>query len=856
MTLRFDQPGVLYLLWLAPAFAGWCSYRLRARQSELSRFISPAMAARLAPPASDRGTLAQVILISAGILLSLIALARPQWGQRDETILARGRDVAILLDVSRSMLADDVRPNRLNRAKTDILDLLQALKGDRAALIAFRHNAVVLSPLTTDYGYLRSILEGVDTDSAQRGETDIGQGIETAMNVFEKEGGSHRTIVLISDGEDLSGRALEAATAAKAAGIPVYTVGFGRDQGTQIPNREGGFITHDGANVVTRLDHGTLEAIARNTGGAYIPVGTASMTTSNLGTIYRDYLAELGAHEYAESVRRRFIDRFQYFLAPALLCFLAAAFLSNGRPAPASAPLAARGTTVALLLCLSLLPRPASATESISAIDLARQAQTAFRAEQFNEAADLYRRAADATANAELREDFRHNEAVALHRARRFAEAADRFASVDESATANPADAARHLGLALFDQAHNAAVTNAAAAKTKAALFKKSADAFRSAFHANGADAAALDNLRIATAGANDAEAEARRALIQERYGNKQAPDLTASLLALQRDVVIASQQASTNPSPTRIDQLETAADKQQEAAEAFRLLQAALAGAQGSDAAAWQSHAAAIENSMQSAAESLRDMDDRGIQQAALAEHAIYPLWKAIADYRSILREDLRQQENVLGTLTNSHPVTATTVSNQIEALQLTRLFKDRFLAQTETTPETATQPGMPSTPPIEPETRQRILTLCDQATNSQAFAASTLAGSQLPKSLVHSQQAQAVLKEIESLLPKDDNSSPQQQPQQNKEQQEDAEEQEPESDPKENPDNHEEAPPEESKEESPPEENEAQEQEPQTAEDVRQALDKALQRERDHEATLRERQRQADVSPAGRDW
>lgn len=153
----------------------------------------------------------QAALVLAGLLLVVFAAARPQWGHSEQTFQARSRNVVVALDVSRSMLATDVRPNRLERAKADVVDLIDSLEGDRCALVAFRRTGVLLCPLTTDHGFLRAALEGATPDSAPRGETDLGGAIKTALDALDPAADDHNAILLISDGGDLRGNALEAA---------------------------------------------------------------------------------------------------------------------------------------------------------------------------------------------------------------------------------------------------------------------------------------------------------------------------------------------------------------------------------------------------------------------------------------------------------------------------------------------------------------------------------------------------------------------------------------------------------------------------------------------------------------------
>ena len=333
MDLRFANPWVLVLLWLVPAMGFWWFAMNRRRERALAAFMSLEMQKKLRPPHSPARFAWQAGLICAGAFCLLLAASRPQWGSREELVYRRGRDVAIVLDVSRSMLANDVYPNRLERAKVDIVDLVKELRGDRAALIAFRFKAVLLCPLTTDYAYLRQTLESVDTDSAPRGETDIADGIAKALDAFDAREGSHKAIVLISDGEDLTGRAEALAKQAGERRIPIFAVGYGSPRGSKIPelDKSQGYLKYQGGEVLSKLSNETLDAIARASGGAYVPVGTASTASTTLGALYRNRLRQIAAQDLEETLQRRYIERFQIFLLPAFLFMLAGALLSRGR---------------------------------------------------------------------------------------------------------------------------------------------------------------------------------------------------------------------------------------------------------------------------------------------------------------------------------------------------------------------------------------------------------------------------------------------------------------------------------------------------------------------------------------------
>ena len=269
----------------------------------------------------------------AGLALVLFAAARPQWGHSAQKMQARTRNVVVALDVSRSMLATDVRPNRLERAKADIADLIDSLEGDRCALVAFRRTGVLLCPLTTDHGFLRSTLESVSPESAPRGETDLGSAIRAALAALDPAADDHNAIILISDGGDLRGGARDAAHLAARRNVPVFTVGLGNPRAeTAIPDASGkGSQQYQGKAVMTKLEEAALTEIAKLSGGRYVPLATAGTAETTLGAIYRRFLRQVAAKEQAEEEELRATERFGLFLVPGLLLVLLAGMLSRGR---------------------------------------------------------------------------------------------------------------------------------------------------------------------------------------------------------------------------------------------------------------------------------------------------------------------------------------------------------------------------------------------------------------------------------------------------------------------------------------------------------------------------------------------
>ncbi len=263
-------------------------------------------------------------LLLAGIMLLIVAAARPRFGVYTETVTQRGVDLFVLLDVSRSMTAEDVAPNRLERAKSDVRDLLPHLTGDRVGLIVFAGKPVVKAPLTNDQGFFRTVLDEVDVGSAPRGGTLIGDAIRKALETMPRSRDRDQVLVLITDGEDQDSYAEDAAKEAAERGVKIFTVGLGdAREGARIPVRDGSgqltYVQYEGQERWSKRNDDLLKKIALTTDGAYIPAGTQAY---DLGQVYADHLAGLTRSEYQAEKRKHYGEQFQWFVAFGVLFLL------------------------------------------------------------------------------------------------------------------------------------------------------------------------------------------------------------------------------------------------------------------------------------------------------------------------------------------------------------------------------------------------------------------------------------------------------------------------------------------------------------------------------------------------------
>ena len=334
-ALTFARPEWLHALWLLPLGAALFWWAEQRRRALISRIVAPKLRSLLAGSTSPfrRWLRAACVLGALGLLA--VTLAGPQLGYDTLEVPHRGRDVIIAMDVSRSMLATDVAPTRLQRAKLLAEDLVGELGSDRLGLVAFAGSAFLQAPLTLDHGAVLAAVDELDTDLIPKGGTNIAAAIRACEEAFGKAEGFSRAIVIISDGEELDADGLEAARQAGAAGIRIFTVGVGSEEGSEIPLGPGEFVRDQSGKVVqSRLDAARMREIAEVTGGFYVPLDEDAARLLSTDGIGRMQEVEMSA-----SASRRPIERYQWPLgvAVALLCLQALVGERRRRPFAAAA---------------------------------------------------------------------------------------------------------------------------------------------------------------------------------------------------------------------------------------------------------------------------------------------------------------------------------------------------------------------------------------------------------------------------------------------------------------------------------------------------------------------------------------
>ena len=321
--MSFGHPLLLTALLVVPAAAVLVVWATGRRRRALGMLAEPHLIDGLLAGVSVAGRRWRLGLWVVAVAFLVLAMARPQWGEREVLVEQEGVQIMVALDVSASMLAQDVRPDRLSRAKLELIDLMDRLDGDEVGLVLFSGAAFVQLPLTSDYLTARRFLDAANTESISRPGTVIGLAIEMATTAFDAEREGAKVILLMTDGEDSETDPVAAAREAANQGVTIFAVGFGSPDGHPVPelDRYGNVVglktDSRGNQVLSRLDEATLREVAEAGGGGYLGPGGAAPTIA----------AEIDALQAARlesRVETQHVERFQIFLAIAVLALIVA----------------------------------------------------------------------------------------------------------------------------------------------------------------------------------------------------------------------------------------------------------------------------------------------------------------------------------------------------------------------------------------------------------------------------------------------------------------------------------------------------------------------------------------------------
>ncbi|OEU52540.1 MAG: hypothetical protein BA861_00470 [Desulfobacterales bacterium S3730MH5] len=314
---------ILHFLWLLPVAALALVVYGRQRKKAMERFADPQFLARLTGKEQRRKRFFKSFFLLSALGLMVFALAGPRWGSHYQEVSQKGVDIMILVDVSPSMLVEDVDPSRLERARREIMDFLRVVQGDRVGLVAFSGAAFIQCPLTLDYSALEMFLTMLEPDLLPVPGTDIGAAIETAISSFDFKSETDKVILLITDGEDNEKKGLEAARKAAAKGIKIFVFGMGETSGGPIPagDGKGGFRKDkEGKLILSKLDEEGLRQIASVAGGSYVRSVAGDL---DLDMLYFDGIKSKTKAETVKTGKIKvYEERFSIFLLAAFLLLL------------------------------------------------------------------------------------------------------------------------------------------------------------------------------------------------------------------------------------------------------------------------------------------------------------------------------------------------------------------------------------------------------------------------------------------------------------------------------------------------------------------------------------------------------
>nr|MBN2276753.1 VWA domain-containing protein [candidate division Zixibacteria bacterium] len=331
--MRFAAPENLALLGLIVVLALFYIWAIHRKKKFLTRFGDMFLIMKNAPYISYARQGGKAALLLAGVFFLVLTLSQFQCGTHMEMMKREGIDVIVAIDVSNSMLAEDMKPNRITKARQEVRGILERLRGDRVGLIAFAGEAFVQCPLTLDYSAAQIFLDVIDVGLIPQQGTAIGDAINKSIEAFETREKKHKVLILLTDGEDQTNKAEAAAEEARKAGIKIYPIGIGSPIGEPIPvvDRQGqrvGFKKDsNGEVIVTKLDEMTLQKIALTTGGKYYHASAGEM---ELDKVY-DEINKMEKKELEGKLMMQYEDRFQYPLLIGIFLIILEFFVSEKR---------------------------------------------------------------------------------------------------------------------------------------------------------------------------------------------------------------------------------------------------------------------------------------------------------------------------------------------------------------------------------------------------------------------------------------------------------------------------------------------------------------------------------------------
>jgi Ca-activated chloride channel family protein len=331
---ELEESKYLYLLIVLPILATIFLFNLYWKRRKQREFGDPAIVRKLAPAASVFKSVVKFVVVSFALAAIILALVNPKIGTKMETVKREGIDIVFAIDVSKSMLAEDVKPSRLGKTKQVVSQIINQFGNDRIGIVAYAGSAFPVLPITTDYGAAKMYLQNINTGMVSSQGTALDEAIEMAAGFFDKDSKTSKLIIMISDGEDHSEGAEDASNDAKKAGIKIITVGIGTENGGPIPLRRNGIVERfqrdrNDQVVVTKRNKETLEAIAKNTKGGYVD----GNNTKNVTDYIKKSLDNIQKTEFESTQLAAFQSQFQWFLGMALFLLVLDVFLLERKTA-------------------------------------------------------------------------------------------------------------------------------------------------------------------------------------------------------------------------------------------------------------------------------------------------------------------------------------------------------------------------------------------------------------------------------------------------------------------------------------------------------------------------------------------